>query len=421
MNARSPSRRIPTPMLAAMAARNLARHGRRSSLTAICVAATAAAIVVFLGFYRGTYDELFFGAIIDYQTAHAQFQSPSLDPDDPSAWLEEASTMAGWEGAAREAASLPSVIGVAPRLEFPGFAGDGVERLPVLASGVDFEAERRVSVFAKALKAGSLPDKTGEVLVGSGLAKLFGLAPGSALLLQATTAGGNPNLTRCAVSGIFEAGLASLDGSFVALRLADAQGFADAPGRVNRVYVKLEKADDLAGAMPRLEALASSIGAEARPWTYYAKEAIDHAKVESVFYYIFLAILVVVSASAISGTMRMAAIERVKEIAAMRATGWTVAEVRSLFRFESAAIGLAGAAAGSILGGTISALLRAFPIDAGAMGAATDYPFFSMTSSSRPVDFAFAAAVSVLAALAAGAGPARRAAKTNIVRALSGR
>jgi putative ABC transport system permease protein len=103
----------------------------------------------------------------------------------------------------------------------------------------------------------------------------------------------------------------------------------------------------------------------------------------------------------------------------MRATGWTRADVFWLFSLESAAIGLAGSAAGAALGGLLSALLRAFPFDASAMAEAIDYPFFAMTSSSRPGDFLLAAIIGVGVAMVAGIAPARASARTNIVAALS--
>ncbi len=421
MSARPSSRSVPFLILAAIAARNLARHGRRSALTGICVAASAAAVVAFMGFYRGTYDEMFYASVIDYQTAHAQMQSPGLDVEDLSGWARPASAIVGWEGAVAATRRLPSVKGVSARLEFPCFVGDGVEKMPALMAGLDFEAERDVTVFCSRLITGGFPSGRGEALVGSGLASLFSLSPGSVFFVQASNSRGNPNIQRFTVSGIFRTGFSSLDSSFAALSLADAQELLDAGDAVNRIYVKLDSASSVGKAMPGIGAAAALCGAEARPWTSYAKEAIDHTKTESVFYYVFLAILVVMSSSAIASTMRMAAFERVREIAAMRATGWTRADLFSLFCLESAAIGLLGSAAGALLGGAFSALLRAFPIDVAAMGKAIDYPFFAMTSSSRPMDFALAAFIGVGAAVIAGAGPARKAARTNIVKALQGR
>jgi ABC-type lipoprotein release transport system permease subunit len=421
MSARAKSRSVPLPMIAAIAARNLARHRRRSTLTASCVAASAAAVVAFMGFYRGTYDEMFFGAIIDYQTAHAQIQSPLLDPDDPSGWLEDGSTLTGYDSATAAVRALPAVKGVSPRLEFAAFAGDGVEKLPVLAAGLDFDSEREVSVFPSRVTEGDLPANRGEALVGRGFAKLFSLAPGSSFLVQATTSRGNPNLARFTVAGVFDTGLASLDSSFVATRLDDAQELCDAGDAVNRIYVKLESLEALEATMPGLASAASLCAAEARPWTRYAKAAIDHAKNEVVFYYVFLSILVIVSASAIAGTMRMAAFERVREVATMRATGWTRSDVFRLFSLESAAIGVVGSAAGALVGGALSSLLEAFPVDVSSMSETTDLPFFAMTSLSRPGDFLLATVVGVCAALVAGIGPARSAARTNIVKALQGR
>jgi putative ABC transport system permease protein len=390
-------------------------------MTTLCVAASAAAIVAFMGYYRGTYDLMFYGAIIDYQTAHAQFQAPGLDPEDPSGWARPASTLAGWEPSVAAARRLPAVRGVAPRLELACFVGDGLERVPALLAGVDFAAEPGVSVFADHVAKGSLPSGRNQALVGSGLARLFSLEPGSQLLVQASTSSGAPNIARLNVAGLFESGFSGLDSGLVAVALADAQELADAPGAVNRIYVKLPSMEAVDGAMPALREAALLSGAEARPWTDYAQAAIRHARSETVFYYVFLAVLVFLSASAIASTMRVAAFERVREIGTLRAGGWTRGDVFGLFFLESGAAGLLGSMAGAAAGGLASALLAAFPIDVSAMAGVIDYPFFAMTSASRPGDFVLAAAVGVGSALAAGLAPARRAARTNIVKALSSR
>lgn len=333
-------RSVPLPRLVSIAARNLGRHGRRSALTGACVAASAAAVVAFMGFYRGTYDEMFYAAIIDYQTAHAQIQSAAFDPDDPTDWARPASTIVGWERAAEATARAPRAVGVAPRLELACFAGDGIEKQPALLAGVDFPSELAVSAFASRLSRGALPTGRGQVLVGDSIASLFGLEPGSSIMVQANTSSGAPNIARFSVSGVFDTGFAGLDASFLAAPLEDAQELADAPGAVNRIYVRLDSPGAVENAMPDLEAAARLCGAEARPWTSYAREALDHAKTETVFYYVFLAILLLVSAQAIASTMRVAAYERVREIGALRATGWTRADVFGLFCLESGAIGL---------------------------------------------------------------------------------
>lgn len=419
---RPPARRsVPSARLFAIAFRNLARQGRRSLATSSCVAASVAAIVFFIGYYRGTYDQMFYGAIIDYQTAHAQIQSPCLDPEDPSSWSRPEATIVGWEPSVQAAMRAPKARAVAPRLELACFVGDGKEKLPALLAGVDFAAEKGVSVFSSKLVRGALPSAGGQILVGDSIAKLFSLEIGSPLLVQATTSSGSPNIERFSVAGIFDSGYSGLDESFVAAALADAQALADLPEAVNRIYVKLSSSDAVAAAMPALESAASLSGAESRPWTSYAQDAIRHAKSETVFYYVFLAIIVLVSASAISSTMRVAAFERVREIGAMRAEGWTRSDVFWLFFVESAAVGLCGSVAGAAAGGVLSALLAAFPYDVSALSGAIDYPFFAMTSSSRPGDFLLAAAVGIGAAMAAGIAPARRAARTNIVKALSTR
>jgi ABC-type lipoprotein release transport system permease subunit/outer membrane lipoprotein-sorting protein len=339
-DSRPSPRSVALPRLFTIAFRNLGRHRRRTVMTSTCVAASAAAIVAFMGYYRGTYDQMFYGALIDYQTAHAQIQSATLDPDDPAGWARPEQTLTGWEAAAAAARRAPRAKGVAPRLELACFAGDGIEKLPALFAGVDFAAEAAVSVFANSVVRGALPSERGQVLIGDDLGELFSVEPGSQMLVQSTTSSGAPNIARFTVSGLYDSGFSLLDSSFLAAPLADAQELADAPGAINRIYVKLASMDAVDGAMDALESAARLAGAVAKPWTWYAVDAINHAKTETIFYYVFLAILVLVSSSAIASTMRVAAFERVREIGTIRAEGWTRADVFGLFFIESGAVGL---------------------------------------------------------------------------------
>ena len=84
---------IPLCVLMKAATRNLARHRRRTALNALSVAVTTAILAFFMGYYRGSYEELLYSSIIDYQTAHVQVQTAGFDKADADAYAKPANLM----------------------------------------------------------------------------------------------------------------------------------------------------------------------------------------------------------------------------------------------------------------------------------------------------------------------------------------
>jgi ABC-type lipoprotein release transport system permease subunit len=74
---------------------------------------------------------------------------------------------------------------------------------------------------------------------------------------------------------------------------------------------------------------------------------------------------------------------------------------------------------GSLLGAVASFALALFPIDVRSMAAVVDVPFFEIKSTPALVDFLVSAAAGIVCAVLAGTTPARRAARVDIVKALT--
>jgi ABC-type lipoprotein release transport system permease subunit len=410
---------IPSPLLFSVGARNLARHRRRTGANVLSVAISVGIAVFFAGYYRGSYDELLYSTVIDYQTGHAQIQSAGLDEADPDSFVKPRGLMTGWTGFRASLLGLPGIVEAAPRLVMAGFAGDGRDRFPVLVSGVLPEAELKVGVVERSIIAGSDLGQSGSAIVGEAFARLLGLGPGSSCVVQTWTTLGSPNIQSFTISGVFRTSFAPLDRSSVYVRLADAQELADCPGAINKIFVKCSTTPAAAERFPAIAASAAAAGFDAKPWTHYAASLIEHASREGYFYYIFLAILFFLSVSTVATTMHVNVFERRREIGALRALGWRRAEVSRLFLLESVAVGAVGSILGLLLGGAASFALAAFPIDLRSMSGTVDIPFFEIKSSPALVDFVVPAIAGVLAAAIAGLLPARKAARTDIVRALS--
>lgn len=397
---------------------NTKRHKARALANVTGITVAVAALIFLLSFFRGTYEGIMFAAVIDYAASHFQIQSETFDEEDPDSWLGAKALFSASDGDPRDEAQSVSARFLAGRLVSPAYAGDGARKAAVLLLGVDFPREKETFRLAERLKEGEFGSGA---VIGAKLAKTLGLEVGDEIRIQARAADGAPNLDYWTVTGIYSAGYPPIDRGMVFLPQQETQEFLGAPGMINKVYVRA--ADTRAGA--RASALARErlhgTGLSVRPWQDFAKGLVEDARGDSFFYGIFIAILLFLSLSTVAGTMQVTVFERRREIGMMRACGWLKREIATLFTAEAFAIGLAGAALGCIIGGLVSFLLQAFPVGIAFEMSALDFPEFSLQCRLSAWDFPLAALAGAATALLAGITPARRAARTSILSALSER
>ena len=126
-----------------------------------------------------------------------------------------------------------------------------------------------------------------------------------------------------------------------------------------------------------------------------------------VFMTVMLALAVVIALLGIVNTLALSVFERTRELGLLRAVGMTRNQVRAMVRWESAVISLIGAVSGAALGTGIGLALSQVLKDEG------------VDSISVPVaQIAAYVAVAALAGILAGVGPARAAAKVDVLKAV---
>ena len=125
------------------------------------------------------------------------------------------------------------------------------------------------------------------------------------------------------------------------------------------------------------------------------------------FFYVLLALAIVISLLGIVTTLVLSIHERTRELGLLRAVGMSRRQVRRLIRYESVITALIGAILGTVLGIIFAALVSRPLADEGFELA---YPVGTLV-----VLLVLAALAGVLAAI----WPARRAARLDILRALA--
>ena len=133
------------------------------------------------------------------------------------------------------------------------------------------------------------------------------------------------------------------------------------------------------------------------------------------------AVAMVVSAISIANTMVMSIYERTKEIGIMKVLGCTIKDIRKLFLFEAAMIGIFGGLIGIILGYIASWAVNKFgqPVFGALMSGNYMYDMSNTKFSIIPLYLPMASlAISVMVGLLSGYFPARRATKISSIEAM---
>jgi putative ABC transport system permease protein len=176
-----------------------------------------------------------------------------------------------------------------------------------------------------------------------------------------------------------------------------------------QVYVTLADGVAVSDALPAIEAVAA---------TYPTAEVLDEAEyIESQsaqidqilnLIYVLLALAILIALMGITNTLALSIFERTRELGLLRAVGMTRRQLRATVRWESVIIALFGTALGLLIGLFFGwALVRALADD-------------GFTAFRVPVgQLAVVALIAALAGVVAAILPARRAARLDVLAAIS--
>jgi len=213
-------------------------------------------------------------------------------------------------------------------------------------SGVVPARMQAVSTIDEQMVAGTLDDLAAApngLVIGHGLAEKFQLGPGSTV--SVLTASGGARIMK--VVGVFRTGNAAYDEAETFTLLKRAQVILARPDRVNRLIIQLgdpQAARALAAEIERL------LGYKAVSWSEASEDLLSLLRVRNVIMYSVVAAILVVASFGIYNTISTIVVEKRRDIAILKAIGFQAADVRRIFLYQGALIGLLGSAAGLLLG-----------------------------------------------------------------------
>lgn len=334
---------------------------------------------------------------------------------------------------ARRLSGLPGVVHAAPVIEGQVMAvGDGQVSGAIVrgVSRADLIATRLVSdnVTPGGLEGWGSGEFGGDrVLVGERLAASLGLRPGDPITLispngAATAFGDAPQRKTFIVSGLFSVGMSEYDQSFLYMPIEQAGLFFGREGAPDFIELRLSD-PDRAGTVKAQVAVLAGPAASVSDWTERNAAFWGALKVERNVMRLILMMLVVIAAANIISGLIMLVKNKGRDIAILRTMGAGQGAILRIFFMAGAAVGVAGALTGLLLGVLfctyIGPIQQAVEWVTGARVFASDVYYLSRIPAR--IDWAEVALIlgwSLAAAFLATLPPAWRASRLDPVEAL---
>ncbi|MEM9258392.1 MAG: FtsX-like permease family protein [Bacteroidota bacterium] len=313
------------------------------------------------------------------------------------------------DGLRKDIAKVGQISSVTAQLNQNVFVRNGTVKMSANLSGIEPRGEDQLFHTSQYLIEGQLDElnqRSNAIILGVGLAQKIGLSTGDNITVA--TAEGVEKSFR--VTGLIETGSPSTDKSRAIVSIQAArQLFAK-----NRSYATdlMVNVDDYDEAVAIAEQIASFTEYKVAPWQE-GNGQLDSANGlrEIMAISVSLAILIV-AGFGIYNIMNMTVNEKIKEIAILKAIGFSGNDVIEIFLIQSVIIGFVGGLVGLVLGQILTQVIDRVPFEVG--------PMESLPVSISPYDYVLAFLFGIIITFLAGFLPARSAAKVDPVAILRG-
>lgn len=202
---------------------------------------------------------------------------------------------------------------------------------------------------------GSFPDKSGECLLGSIVARKLHLAPGDSFKLPGISG------EKGRVVGVLN-GTQSADDTFIYVPLSDAQRIFKRPEQLTHILVRLKDPDTMDKTVGLMRGCDAGMDMNVVPLAHLFETIQNLVNSTRTFLASLALIALLIAGAGVSNTILMAVAERTQEIGMMRAVGASSLDIFRLIWLETMLIctagGLAGVAFALIGASEIEALLR---------------------------------------------------------------
>lgn len=312
----------------------------------------------------------------------------------------------------QEIRKLPYVTNAAPQLSSQVFFNNGSLQFGGVMLGVDIERENTMYKLYEKIESGSVEkmrsNKDG-ILLGENLALKLNVGVGDRVSLTAP----NGSVFLLKVVGTFAFGMTTVDETRCYVGLNTAQKILGKPSNyITDINIRIRDYNQSAAIAEEIQSL---FGYTAEDWQKTNASILAGEIIRNTLTYVVSAAMLIVAGFGIYNIMNMSVVNKMRDIAILKATGFEAGNIVSIFLFQSLIIGLSGAILGMIIGGVLSYGIDQLPFPAREMIKLETFPV-----NYEPLHYALGIVFGFLTTLFAGYFPSRKASKIDPVAIIRG-
>jgi len=299
----------------------------------------------------------------------------------------------------------PLVRGVSAQVNSQVFYNYGPVKLNGSILGVDVLEEDKLYNIRGQMQQGKLEDllsSNDAIIMGAGLAKKLQVKRGDRVMVT-TPEGLSFNLK---ISGIFKTGIGMVDNVKAYANIQTVQKLLGKdPSFLTDIHIKLR---DNTNARFYAQRWQETFGYTAEDWETANTTYITGVLIRNIMTWSVSITLLIVAGFGIYNIMSMTIMNKMKDIAILKAMGFSAKDVMQIFLAQSLSIGLLGSIMGLMVGFLLSLALAQVPLDGG--------DFFSLDKMPVRFDIRFylaGLAFGLITPAIAGFMPSRKAGNTD--------
>ncbi|MGI9545722.1 MAG: ABC transporter permease [Flavobacteriaceae bacterium] len=305
-----------------------------------------------------------------------------------------------------------NVKGATPQLRAQIFYLSGSIELGGNLIGIDVMEEVRLSSFQDYIVAGSseaLMNTDNGILLGSGLADKMSLSIGDRV--QISTVKGD--IFPLKIVGIYQSGIADIDNIQSYANLKTVQRIlGEAENYITDINIKLF---DLEEAVPMAKQLQKQFKVKATDIKAANAQFETGSNIRNMITYAVSVTLLIVAGFGIYNILNMLIYEKMKDIAILKATGFSGKDVQMIFMSQAMIIGIIGGVMGLVIGLLLSRVIDRVPFETEALPTITTFPV-----NYKLVYYIIGIVFALISTFIAGYLPASKAKKIDPVKIIRG-
>ena len=202
------------------------------------------------------------------------------------------------------------------------------------------------------------------IILGKELAASLGVIRGDTVYMisprgMLSPVGHIPAMIKFEVADLFASGMYEFDGTLAFVDLKQAQKILRMPTSVSGIEIRLQDMDRVKAVSKAIERVVDS-GYAIENWKQMNRNLFSALRLEKTVMFIILALIVLVAAFNIAGSLVMMVMEKRKDIAILKAMGATARSIGRIFVIKGLMIGLVGTVLGTSAGLVLCTLLKRY-------------------------------------------------------------